>query len=192
MRGRQRSVDSKERKRSAKGKKTNEAKRGTQRRRVRKSECHCRNLRTLTSFWLVPPPPPLSSLSSRTPSTRRKPSLPPSPHAPPGSSVLFVLSFSPARSSSRDSSTWPLASSFLPSPFAFPRSLSLPLARVSPSPPPPSPPFFFFNRGSLRRLVSLKYFRNDSRVNVSPLLELESFFFFLSPLLLPLFFFFFK
>lgn len=25
------------------------------RRRVRKSECHCRNLRTLTSSWLVPP-----------------------------------------------------------------------------------------------------------------------------------------
>ena len=38
----------------AKGKKTASPERNT-RRRVRKSECHCRNLRTLTSSWLVPP-----------------------------------------------------------------------------------------------------------------------------------------
>lgn len=55
------------------------------RRRVRKSECHCRNLRTLTSSWLVPP----SSWS-------QSPLLPPFPSAttPLPLVVLFVRSLS--------------------------------------------------------------------------------------------------
>lgn len=51
-------------------KKPGEHERNT-RQRVRKSECHCRNLRTLTSSWLVPPSsswsqpsPPLPPLTS--------------------------------------------------------------------------------------------------------------------------------
>lgn len=49
-------------------KKTASQKRNT-RRRVRKSECHCRNLRTLTSSWLVPPSP----WSQALPPTTRAP-----------------------------------------------------------------------------------------------------------------------
>lgn len=39
------------------------------RQRVRKSECHCRNLRTLTSSWLVPPSSSWSQPSSPLPSS---------------------------------------------------------------------------------------------------------------------------
>lgn len=64
------------------------------RRGVRKSECHCRNLRTLTSSWLVPP----SSWSQSPPSShfhQRPPfSLPPRRSLCPFS---FSLTLSPAR-----------------------------------------------------------------------------------------------
>lgn len=55
--------------RAERRKKPGEHERNT-RQRVRKSECHCRNLRTLTSSWLVPPssswsqPSPLPPLTS--------------------------------------------------------------------------------------------------------------------------------
>lgn len=174
MRGRRDRWTRKRGKDPRKGKRQRSQERNT-RRRVRKSECHCRNLRTLTSFWLVPP-----SSCSQTPSTRRKPSPPPAPS-------FSLSSPSHLRVPPRDSST---CLSLPPSrPFAFP---SLPLspsrARFAPSLAPLAA-VFLFNRASLRRLVSLKYFRNDSRVNVSPLLELE---FFFSPFFpLPLLFFFF-
>lgn len=127
MRGRRDRWTRKRGKDPRKGKRQRSQERNT-RRRVRKSECHCRNLRTLTSFWLVPP-----SSCSRTPPTRRKTLPPPAPPFP-------LSSPSHLRAPPRDSST---CLSLPPSrPFVFPRSLSLPRARVSPPPSPLSPPFF--------------------------------------------------
>lgn len=54
-------------------KKPGEHERNT-RQRVRKSECHCRNLRTLTSSWLVPPSSSWSQPSSSPSSVNIHPS----------------------------------------------------------------------------------------------------------------------
>ena len=132
---------------------------------MRKSECHCRNLRTLTSSWLVPPFLLVASPFQQPPRL-----------SPPAGS-FSLSSPSHLRVPPRDS----LSALSLPSPFrAVSHSLSLSLSaalsplRLSHQPSLALSPFFSLTRGSLRQPEwSLEYFRNDSRAKKLPAEEEE-------------------